>query len=430
MVLQLKKAVKENCFLRLLVAGLPGTGKTYSSLDIGTNLVPGGVTLLLDSEYGSASKYADLFDFYTEQITNHDPRNYIKMIKEAEKAGVDVLILDSITHAWNALLGIVSEERTKSRDPFGGWQKGSPIHQEFVETILAVKCHVIATARTKSDYVIEPDRNGKMSPKKVGMKPVTQENTEYEFDIAGEIDSDHCMRVTKSRCPLVDKKTFFNPGKEFADIVSGWLKSGVKPLELKAEPPVVPEQKKPAFTQDTLGSNATVPPAAGVTENTAVKSVPQNANTVESSQPVVAAVQAGETKKPVAASPVQEQPASSTTQEQPVSVPNPKPADTQPVSSAPSAGAASVPTQQAAGTTDSVGPAEIKQLAEAAMANGWNKAQISEFICVRYNFGAANQVFTHKQWDEAVRLVSSPKNPNGVVTFDVNGVLLPVEHRF
>jgi len=40
--------------------------------------------------------------------------------------------------------------------------------------MLSSSCHVIATARSKSDYVIETNDKGKASIKKVGLKAETR----------------------------------------------------------------------------------------------------------------------------------------------------------------------------------------------------------------------------------------------------------------
>lgn len=56
-------AVKTESKLRLAIAGPSGSGKTYTALAIGTALAAGGKVALLDTEHGSASKYADLFKF-------------------------------------------------------------------------------------------------------------------------------------------------------------------------------------------------------------------------------------------------------------------------------------------------------------------------------------------------------------------------------
>lgn len=243
MTLTLKKATKEHAKLHLALIGLSGSGKTYSALNLAKYLVPDGTVLLLDSEHRTAKLYGDIFDFNHEEVTNYDPRNYIKLIKEAEALGVDVLIIDSMSHAWNAIVDIANQE--KSKGPFGGWDKASPIYRQFIDAILGCNMHVIATMRQKSDYVIEPNASGKQTPKKVGMKAENKESIEYEFDVVGEFDrDDHSLKITKSRFSEIDQKIFYLPGQELANELRRWLNTGVP-----AAPAKKPEQQSPMKTE-------------------------------------------------------------------------------------------------------------------------------------------------------------------------------------
>jgi len=75
------KAVKRDAKLRLALCGPAGSGKTYSLLSIGSEL--GGPIAYVDTEHGSASKYADIFRFDVIEPDVFDPRDLIKLIKQA-----------------------------------------------------------------------------------------------------------------------------------------------------------------------------------------------------------------------------------------------------------------------------------------------------------------------------------------------------------
>jgi hypothetical protein len=77
--------------------GISGGGKTYSALSIASHL--GKSIAHIDTEHGSASKYADLFTFDTCELTSFHPQNYIDAINAAS-GSYDVLIIDSLSHAW------------------------------------------------------------------------------------------------------------------------------------------------------------------------------------------------------------------------------------------------------------------------------------------------------------------------------------------
>ena len=78
---QFKKATKSQSKLRLGLVGPSGSGKTFTALQIATGL--GGSIAVIDSERGSASKYADLFDFDVLELQTFSPKTYVNAIKAA-----------------------------------------------------------------------------------------------------------------------------------------------------------------------------------------------------------------------------------------------------------------------------------------------------------------------------------------------------------
>jgi hypothetical protein len=88
--------------------------------------------------------------------------------------------------------------------------KGSvtPLHHDFLDTITQAKVHVICTARSKTEYVLV-DRNGKQTPQKVGMAPITRDGFEFEMSIHFELDQTHQAFCSKDRTGLfMDKDPF------------------------------------------------------------------------------------------------------------------------------------------------------------------------------------------------------------------------------
>ncbi len=224
-----KKAVKSESKLRLALVGPAGSGKTYTALTLATHLAGNGGVAVVDTEHGSASKYADVFEFdVAEMHPPYHPDKYVAAIKEAEQAGYDVIILDSLSHAWSGeggLLDIVEEISRRMRNPnsFAAWKDATPIHNRLVEAILGAGLHVIITMRAKTEYVIQADEKGRQVPKKVGMAPVQRDGMEYEADIVMEMDIDNNAIVTKSRCPELAGRVFAKPGADVAAILARWL---------------------------------------------------------------------------------------------------------------------------------------------------------------------------------------------------------------
>src|SRR5690242_19965331 len=109
----------------MALVGPSGSGKTYTALKIATNLVPSGKVALIDTERGSASKYAKLFKFDVLELRNYHPEAYIKAIKAAADNGYDVLIIDSLSHAWNGDGGVLSIVDKKG-GRFDAWKDVTP----------------------------------------------------------------------------------------------------------------------------------------------------------------------------------------------------------------------------------------------------------------------------------------------------------------
>lgn len=222
-----KKAVKTDSKLRMAISGVSGSGKTYTSLLLATHLTPNKVAVI-DTERGSASKYADIFNFDVLELTDYHPNNYIEAIKAAVKAGYKTIVIDSYSHAWigeGGALDLVEEAtaRSKSKNSYVAWKDVTPLHRKLVDTMLAADAHIIATMRAKSEYIQTKNANGFTEIKKVGTTAVQRDGTEYEFDIVGEIDLDNKMIIEKSRCSDLKGAIIAQPGKNLADILKKWL---------------------------------------------------------------------------------------------------------------------------------------------------------------------------------------------------------------
>lgn len=205
--------------LRIALSGASGSGKTYSALAIASNL--GSPIAVIDTEHGSASCYSDLFEFDSCCLTQFHPSNYIEAINFASSHGYKTLIIDSLSHAWFAELEIVDQSYNK----FSAWAPVRKLERKLMQAILDSNCHVIATMRSKTDWDSSVDpKTGKKKVQKIGTSPVQFNGIEYEFDIAGELDSDHILTISKSRYPQISDRTFLKPGRVFALELLDWIK--------------------------------------------------------------------------------------------------------------------------------------------------------------------------------------------------------------
>lgn len=234
-----QKATKVKAKLRLALCAPAGCGKTYTALKVATeiakliraaNLGEGRIAVI-DSERGSASLYADKFDFDVCELESFSPLSYVEKIKEAEQGGYDIIIPDSLSHAWAGKDGAL-DQKDQAADRGGNswtaWRSVTPKHNALVEAIVGSRAHVIATMRTKMEYVQETN-NGKTEIKRVGMQAVQREGIEFEFTLVGDLDYSHTLKISKTRCDgyISLNEQFEKPGETFAKKVWGWMMNGV-----------------------------------------------------------------------------------------------------------------------------------------------------------------------------------------------------------
>jgi hypothetical protein len=223
-----KKATKSQAKLRAAIFGPSGAGKTYTSLRIATGM--GGSIAVIDSERGSASKYADRFSFDVAELHDKSISSYVNTLKEA--AGhYDVVIIDSLSHAWSELLTEIDRlANAKYRgNTWSAWSEGTPKQRLLVDAILDFPGHVIATMRAKTEWQTETGNGGKSRPVRVGMSPEQGKGIEYEFDVLFELSTDHIVNVIKDRSGKFQDRLIQFPGEEFGKELATWLSDGDQP---------------------------------------------------------------------------------------------------------------------------------------------------------------------------------------------------------
>lgn len=148
-----------------------------------------------------------------------------------------MLVIDSLSHAWmgkDGALEQVDRVSTKTNKGSGGnnfaaWRLVTPQHNRLVEALIRCKCHLIVTMRARTEYVVEQNERGKSVPRKVGTAPVQREGIDYEFDVVGEVDLDHTLVLTKSRCFDLADAVVPRPDASLGRQLREWLDGGEAP---------------------------------------------------------------------------------------------------------------------------------------------------------------------------------------------------------
>ncbi len=229
------KAVRKQAKLRLALTGPSGSGKTYSALLMAKGL--GGKVAVIDTEHGSASLYCHLLEFDTMELTApYSPERYTSAIKDAESAGYDVLVIDSISHEWNGTGGMLQINEQVAQSKFRGntwsaWSESDPRHRKFVDSILQTKMHVIVTMRSKTETAQEKDANGKTKIQQLGMKAEQRDGIIYEWTtVLDLVHGGHYATATKDRTGLFNgDPQVITPAT--GEMLLGWLATGAEVVD-------------------------------------------------------------------------------------------------------------------------------------------------------------------------------------------------------
>jgi hypothetical protein len=225
--MELRKAERKQAKIKLAIQGPSGSGKTMSALLIASGLTDSWEKIaVIDTEHSSADLYAHLGNFNVLSLNKpYSPERYINAIETCEKAGVDVIVIDSVSHEWEGQGGILETHGGMAGNSFTNWNKVTPRHNAFVQKILQSTCHIVATIRSKQDYVLT-EKNGKYVPEKVGLKGVQREGMDYEYTIVFDLDIKHHAVASKDRTGLFMDKAIGVITRETGLTIKNWCNQG------------------------------------------------------------------------------------------------------------------------------------------------------------------------------------------------------------
>lgn len=229
-----KKAERKRVKLKIGISAASGGGKTYSALRLARGLASSwDKVALIDTENGSGELYDHLGDYVVANfVPPFSPDRYISAIETAEKAGFEVCIIDSLSHEWEGqggCLDIVSRMGGKYQD----WSKVTPLHRKLIDKILQTPMHVIATTRKKTDWAVDTNEKGKLTPRKLGTKDVQRDGIEYEWSLSFSLSQNHMATVDKDRTGIFSDRPEFMITEDTGQELLAWANSG-KEFDQKA----------------------------------------------------------------------------------------------------------------------------------------------------------------------------------------------------
>src|SRR4030042_237006 len=191
----LKKAEHTMAFAKIGIMGFQGSGKTYTSalIAIGLcNLIKNNKTAFVDSETGSDFLIDKMKENGIEmfQVKSRAFTDLTTTIKECEKDGIGVLIIDSITHVWKELVQSYDEKlKRHGRMQFQDWNLIKPTWQrDYVDLFLNSKLHIIVCGRAGYEWDYDFNEDGTKDLIKTGTKMKAEAEFGFEPSLVIEME--------------------------------------------------------------------------------------------------------------------------------------------------------------------------------------------------------------------------------------------------
>jgi hypothetical protein len=191
-IINIRPAKRDGARVVIGLAGVSGSGKTYSALQLAYGLAGYDAKKvgLLDTENKRGSLYSDILEKAAPRPTQErfmignlvgpfSPARYKEALLEFQATGVDVLVIDSVSHEWEGVGGC--DEIANDGDPkVPRWNKAKREHRGFMNALLQCDMHIIACLRAREKVKME-SRGGKVEVVPIGIQPVCEKNFLFEL---------------------------------------------------------------------------------------------------------------------------------------------------------------------------------------------------------------------------------------------------------
>lgn len=189
MTFSFRPAVRQDTPLIIGLAGPTKSGKTMSAHRLAQGLANGGVVAMLNAEGARGHQYADKYGYVACDIEPpFSPSRYTEALKAAQQINPSVLIIDSMSHMHDGPGGLLemhddnldrmagNDKGKRDRMTWTAWIAPKKDENEFIYTMLSMKCPVILCFRAKEKLKIVPGK----PPIDLGWQPIGSERIAFE----------------------------------------------------------------------------------------------------------------------------------------------------------------------------------------------------------------------------------------------------------
>lgn len=227
MIVNFRPAIRSSAKLLVGIYSESGCGKTYSALLLARGFVGEHGTIgMIETESGRGEAYADTLPGGYSVLSLRDdfsPRAYGEAISAAEAAGFGALVIDSASHEWEGLGGVLdmaSKNEEAGKKGLLIWQKPKMEHsKEFMLRLMQTSIPLVIVCM-RAKYPMEGQ--GKDMKRSSVLEPKQSSDILFEMMVHGWIDYEHNLHVTKPR----------NKAEDRTGIISNVFEDG-KPISIE-----------------------------------------------------------------------------------------------------------------------------------------------------------------------------------------------------
>lgn len=208
-IIQVAPVERKGMKLLISLFGMSETGKTYSALKLAAGIEPDPAKRgMLDTEGGERGRaYVDAIDggyMYGALTAPFTPERYIEALRDFVEAGVTTLVVDSVSHAWNAEGGILDMVETATeRNDLAKWAKPKRRLGKLTRQWLGCGLHLILCSRGKQP-LIETMVDGKKTYVPGPIVPIQEKSLRFDMTIMALMTGDGRFTVDRQyggKCP-------------------------------------------------------------------------------------------------------------------------------------------------------------------------------------------------------------------------------------